>query len=113
MLQALISYKTCKELGILPDCYPNPIIISITVSSVPSINVTPAVASLSFNKHLAVQELPTVFNDNINSMEGEEFLIYFTDDARSFCVSTPRSILFAYCDKLKTKLDLLQSHEII
>ena len=33
-------------------------------------NVTPPVASLSFNKHLAVQIPPTVFDDNINNMCG-------------------------------------------
>ena len=46
-------------------------------------------------------------------MEGEEFHIYLTDDARSFCVSTPRSISYTYHDKLKTELDVLKSHNII
>ena len=46
-------------------------------------------------------------------MEGEEFHIYLTDDARPFCVNTPRSISYAYPDKLKAELDLLQSQNII
>ena len=46
-------------------------------------------------------------------VEGKEFHIYLADDARPFCVSTPRSIPDAYHDKLKTELDLLQSQDII
>ena len=38
---------------------------------------------------------------------------FLTDDAKPFCVNTPRSIPFAYCDKLKAELDLLQSQHII
>ena len=82
----LMSWKTCKELGILPNCYPNPTISSTTVAA------TPPAARLPLDKHCAVQEFPTVFDGNINSMEGEEFHIYLTDDARPFCVNTPRSI---------------------
>ena len=106
----LMSWKTCKELGILPNCYPNPTISSTTVNSVAAI---PPVASLSLDKHCTVQEFPTVFDGNINSMEGEEFHIYLTDDARPFCVNTPRSIPYVYHDKLKAELDLLQSQNII
>ena len=100
----LMSWKTCTELGILPNCYPNLTISSNTVNSVAA--TTPA-ANLSLDKHSAVQEFPTVFDVNINSMEGEEFHIYLTDDARPFCVNTTRSIPYAYCDKLKAELDLL------
>ena len=46
-------------------------------------------------------------------MEGEKFHISLTDDAKPFCVNTPRSIPFAYHDKLKAELDLLQSQHII
>ena len=46
-------------------------------------------------------------------MEGEKFHIYLTDDAKPFCVNTPRSIPYAYRDKLKAELDLLESQNII
>ena len=46
-------------------------------------------------------------------MEGEQFHISLTDNATPFCVNTPRSIPFAYRDKLKSELDLLQSQGII
>ena len=40
-----------------------------------------------------VKQFPVVFNDNIYTMEGENFYIYFADDAVSFYVKTPRIIL--------------------
>ena len=36
-----------------------------------------------------------------------------TVHAKPFCVNTPRSVPFAYRDKLKAELDLLQSQQII
>ena len=38
---------------------------------------------------------------------------YLTSDAKSFCVSTPRTIPFAYRDKLKQEIDLLVDQGII
>ena len=73
-----MSWKTCKELGILPICYPNQTISSTTVNSVAA---TPPVASSPLDKHCAAYEFPTVLDGNINNMEGEEFHIYLTDDA--------------------------------
>ena len=51
-------------------------------------------------------EFPSVFNGQVKTMEGEKFYISLTDDTKPFCVNTPP---FAYRDKLKAKLDLLQS----
>ena len=75
----LMSWKTCNELGILPSCYPNPFNSSITINSVAT---TTAIANSPLDKHLVVQEFPTLFDGNINSMEGEQFHIYLTDDAK-------------------------------
>ena len=58
-------------------------------------------------------EFPTVFNNQINQTEGEEFHISLTHDAKPFCIKTPRSIPFAYRDKLKAELDHLQAQGII
>lgn len=60
-----------------------------------------------------MMEFPTVFDGQVRSMEGEQFHISLTDDAKPFCVNTPRSIPFAYRDKLKSELDLLESQGII
>ena len=46
-------------------------------------------------------------------MEGEKFHIALTENAKPFCVNTPRSVPYAYRDKLKAELDLLQSQGII
>ena len=46
-------------------------------------------------------------------MEGEEFHISLTEDAKPFCDQAPWSIPFAYQDKLKEELDLLQAQNII
>ena len=46
-------------------------------------------------------------------MKGEKFHITLTDNTIPFCIKTPRSIPFAYRDKLKAELDLLLSQNII
>jgi len=56
---------------------------------------------------------PTIFDGQIRSMEGEQFHISLTDDVKPFRVNTPRSIPFAYRDKLKAELELLESQNII
>ena len=50
---------------------------------------------------------------SIKSMEGECFHIALTDNAKPLCVRTPYTILFAFRDKLKAELDLLQEQNII
>ena len=46
-------------------------------------------------------------------MDGEKFHIALTDNAQPFCVHTPRAIPFAFRDKLKAELDLLQEQGVI
>ena len=58
-------------------------------------------------------QYPTVFDGQIRIMEGEKFHITLIDDAVPFCVKTPQAIPFAYRDKLKVELDLLQEQGII
>ena len=45
-------------------------------------------------------------------MKGKLFYISLTDDAKPFCVNTPRTNPIAYRDKLKAELDLLQRQQI-
>ena len=54
-----------------------------------------------------------MFDDRIQVMEGEKFHISLTPGAIPFCVKTPQTIPFAYRDKLKAELDLLQDQGII
>lgn len=46
-------------------------------------------------------------------MDGEQFYIHLTDNAKPICVTSPRSIPFTYCDKLAAELELLQQQYII
>jgi len=70
------------------------------------------VESQSVTQALMTQ-YPTVFDGQIRIMEGEKFHITLIDDAVPFCVKTPQAIPFAYRDKLKVELDLLQEQGII
>ena len=46
-------------------------------------------------------------------MEGEYFHIALTEDVKPFCVHTPRTITYAYRDKLKAELQFPQEQNII
>ena len=60
-----------------------------------------------------MKEFPTVFDGQVRVMEGEQFHIKLQDNAVPFCVKTPRAVPFAYREKLKEELDLLQQQGII
>ena len=72
---------------------------------------TPATSILTTEEIMA--EFPLVFDEQVHTMPGEKFHISHTADARPFCVTAPRTIPFAYRDKLKKEIDLLESHGII
>ena len=109
----LMSWQVCKGLGILPHCYPDPVAVDATPSSKGSQPQVLNTTIMPLNRESVVKEFPTVFDGNIRSMDGEEFHIHLTDDAKPFCVNTPRSIPFVYRDKLATERELLQAQHII
>ena len=41
-------------------------------------------------------------------MDGEQFDIMLVENAIPFCVKTPRTVPFAYMDRLKAELELLR-----
>ena len=104
----LLSWKAAKGLNILPQCYPQP-------CGIPSVNsnATPVTTNHAVTSQQIMQEFPTVFDGHIKTMEGEKFHIALTDDAEPFCIKAPRVIPFAYRDKLKAELELLQQQGII
>ena len=106
----IISWKAAKALRIPPQHYPLPPPTGVSLE--PSIKATTATHSPPPMDDLK-QEFPTVFDGSIRIMEGEEFHISLMAHAKPFCVNTPRSVPFAYRDKLKAELDLLQSQQII
>lgn len=105
----LLSWRAAKGLGILPAYYPHqcvkvekPAQVAVVVDN------TASTVKCQF-----MNEFPSVFDGNINVMEGEKFHITLTEGAKPFCVRTPRSIPFAYRHKLKAELDLLLEQGII
>ena len=99
----LMSWKAAQNLHILPNNYPEQI-RSVQDSSVSLTNVT---------AEDLIQEFPTDFDGKIRVMDGEKFRINLTDNATPFCVSAPRTIPYAYRDKVKLELETLQNHGII
>jgi len=114
----LISWKACKSLGILPDCYPHPLIATtVTLTQVldssPINTVSMNTSTSLLTKNSVINEFPTVFDGTIRTMDSEQFHIHLSSNAKPFCVTSPRSIPFTYCDKLAAKLDLFQQQHII
>jgi hypothetical protein len=59
------------------------------------------------------RDYQSIFNGQIEMMEGEEYHIPLTENATPFCVHTPRLIQFAYREKLQPELELLVQQGII
>ena len=101
---ALISWATAKQLGILPECYPKP--AGQVCSTQTDCNTIPTADQI-------MAEFPSIFSGQVYTMPGEQFHISLTEDVRPFCVTTPRTIPFAYREKLKAEIDLLVDQGII
>ena len=46
-------------------------------------------------------------------MECEKFCVKLTDNAQPFCVNTPRFVPYAFLDKLKEEIALLEAQGVI
>ena len=57
-----------------------------------------------------IEEFPSVFDGQVRVMDGEQFCIALAENTIPFCVKTPHTLTvpFAYRDKLKAELQLLQ-----
>lgn len=116
---ALLSWKTARTLGILPPKYPEPLPELPESSVISSIHSTHRSRSQTpdhippASKEELVKEFPTVFDGHIRTMPGEIFKIVLTEDAKPFCISTPRTIPYAYLGPTKDELELLESQGII
>ena len=108
----MISWKACKALGILPQCYPVPQPPALT-SPPTTMSITATTTKPSPITDQLITTFLTVFDGQIRVMQGEEFHIAISETAKPFCVHTPRTIPFAYRDKLQAELHLLESQNII
>ena len=73
--RVLISWKACKSLGILPDCYPHPPVSTNAESSTafrsPPVNtISVNTATSLLTKNSAITEFPTVFDGVIRATYG-------------------------------------------
>ena len=114
----MISWKAAKALSILPTNYPSQQIAVTTTDNKPAPNTTPQLAVTTTSEKsvtpLDIQlEYPTAFDGQIKTIDGESFHITLTKDAKPFCVNTPRTVPFAFRNKLKAELDLLQDQGVI
>ena len=107
---ALISWKAAMGLGILPPYYPNllPVCkVSRQLSQLEFKATVSAGCQIATSEEI-MQEFPSVFDNQIRAMEGETFHITLVDNVTPFCVKASQSVPFAYRDKLKEELNLLQ-----
>ncbi len=88
--EPIISWDAAKDLDIISATYPEPMI---------------SMAQQEFSKEDLIKQFPEVFSDDIKVMPGEEFHIKLSEDAKPFCVNTPRAIPYAYREKLKAELE--------
>ena len=103
----LISWTAARKLNILPECYPK------TITSVKNLQSQKTPSGTQVTAEQIMAEFPTVFDGRIRTMPGEKFQISLADNARPFCVNTPRTIPFAHREKLQKEIDLLISQGII
>ena len=92
----LLSWQVAKRLNILPAHYSKPVCPQDPPQDVAMGVLPPGDIRNEYPMGM------------VKSMEGEYFHIALMDDAKTFCVRTPRTIPFAFRDKLKAELDLLQ-----
>ena len=102
--EALMSWGTCMALSILPPSYPQPIQVQTIASSETIQQVT---------LQNLMNEFPSVFDNKVKHMKGEQFHIALIDNAKPFCVKTPRTIPYAYREKMKAELQSLEEQSII
>ena len=98
----LISWRSAQQLKILPKDYPAQI-QSMTAKTCP-VEVT---------ADDLVHEFLTVFDGQVKTMKGERFKIHLKEEAKQFCVTVPRTIPYAYRDKVQQELHTLESQGII
>ena len=90
--------------------YPQP----SKITSIASITTeTPSLTMQTKESQNIMREFPSVLDSRIKTIDGEKFHITLAENAKPFCVNTPRAIPYAYRDKLKAELELLQSQGII
>ena len=108
----LSSHGKLPKNWVYSPQYPYPETI-LQADQYPKVKSTKATGNCNNTGEQLSGEFPSVFNGQISAMEGELFTISLMDDAQPFSVKAPRSIPFAYREKLHQELDSLQQQDII
>ena len=94
----LISWRSAQRLRIPQKNNPTQM-LSVTDKTSPN----------KVTANNLIREFPQVLDGNARVMKGKSFKILLKDETQSFCVTAPRTIPFAYMDKVKDESDTLQS----
>ena len=95
----LLSWRSAQQLKILPKDY-SAQIQSMTAKTCP-VEVT---------ADDLVHEFLIIFGGQVKTMKGECFKIHLKEEAKPFCVTAPRTIPYAYRDKVQQELHTLKSN---
>ena len=117
----LISQLACKRLGFIHQDFPKPLALSKYVKEIRHMEksndrIEPASRTDRdgpLTKEGLIAEFPRVFDGVIRTMPGEKYKIELEEEARPFCVRTPRTVPLPLTEKLKDELDLLEQQGII
>jgi len=102
----LMSWKTCKELGILPDCYPNPTFLPVLYSA-PTLPLQ-SLVYLSTSAQQSKSSLPYLMVTLTTwKVRNSTSISLMMQDPSVSALQDPFRI------KLKTELGVLQSQDII
>ena len=105
----ILSWKAAKALTILLEYYTQPILLFMTPKHPPKLNIQSCYIPHLYHtpiQHIYWQRSFQQYDEHIRTTEGAKFTyITLMVDIPPFCFKTPRSIPFAYHDKLKTELD--------
>ena len=103
----LLSWEATRDLAIVPRDYPK------QIHRIDGQAKEATSTKQRSTREQLIAEFPRVFDGVLRVMPGELFQIHLQDDARPFCVNTPRRIPLAYREPLKKQLDSLQEQGII
>ena len=116
--QCLLAWYTCRNLGILPPNYPEPIELteennrSISGIVIPSqrleftISQSPSPNELDRMKQTLLDKYKDVFKSDgqLHEMSGTPMKIFLRENATPFALSSPRQIPFSYRNLVKDEL---------
>ena len=127
-----LSWYTSKALAFLPQDYPRQTIatMNVEIAAVSQnddmassdddpglvgsyIVPEPRIPASQVTQEKLVSHFSRSFDGNVYTMPGETFRIHMEDNPEPFCTRVPRSVPFAYKERLERKLKQWQDQSII